>query len=176
MSDPVSFSGVTQAIRTILDGGWRIGLLAFLMGGSIWIADFWGLPRPGAFADWVPLAAAATILGFAAMLTSAVVRLAERVHARIQARIAANLTAKDVLANLETLTTDEQHTLARALKALPARFQAPDTGECYALFAKGILRKAAIPYVGHTLWEVHPSVAAIKDRLLMTLNTKSDRG
>jgi hypothetical protein len=84
--------------------------------------------------------------------------------------------AKNVMANLQTLTPFEANALCEALSSQKARFDVPDHSPVYyPLMRKKIL--VLMDYsAGRSLCELHPAIRKNRTRILAELNAGGGRG
>jgi hypothetical protein len=127
--------------------------------GSLRLSD------PDIFKNWLQFAAWSGTAGFAIVVVAAGRWLAAKIEQWLAKRAERRTDAKNAMANLETLTPQEEEALYVILDSQNDRFDVPDHSPVYyPLIRKKIL--VLVDYsVGRSLCELHPAICKNREKI-----------
>src|SRR5262249_2652484 len=159
----------------MLEKGWQFGAVVLAFAVSAWVMDRYDFPSPDVFKEWLRLTAWAGTAGFAIVIVSIARWLLDSIGRWRVERAERRADAKNVTANLETLTPREEEALYDVLIGPKVRFDVPDDDAVYyPLMRKKIL--VLLDYsVGRSLCELHPAIRKNRKRVLAGLKARGRR-
>jgi hypothetical protein len=164
---------VSALVRFAVENGWRVGIILFLGGGGMLLADHYGLPRESVLEPWLGWGTIVFVIGCAFLAASVIALIFQgvtSVWARLRQRKATKRQmiqeGREVKANLQTLTRDELLALQDILIRKLYRFEIMLNSVGDALRRKGILVLVQQVDGFRMICEPHRVIQAGRDELL----------
>jgi hypothetical protein len=157
-------------VLRMLEKGWQFGAVVMAFAVSAWIMDRYDFPSPGVFKEWLPVAAWAGTAGFAIVLISGGREIIERIDAWRVKRAERKADEKNVMANLQTLTPQEEEAHDDALSRQRTRF---DVSDHDVIYYRLIYKKVLVPVehsIGRSICKLHPAILKNRKTILARLN------
>jgi len=165
---------IATLLRSALENGWRLGVLLFLGGEFVLLADHNDWPKTGVLKDFLEWATVTLLVGLAILIASGFYNSVDRLRRRSRRKQqeAEEQRARAVLEHLYTLDARERAFLMAALIGPPQRIQLPtEFGE--GELAKSLISKHIFTVVGSTrgfaICELHPVMREFKTEILAAL-------
>lgn len=159
-------------IRLFIEKSWAVGVLFVVASGLVMLGETRDVMFPASVREWTPL----TFVVGCALIVILIVNAVRAVFARTSdAREKRREASTAAVANLQTLTGQEQQALFELLSQPQRRFEVYLFNDAHRLADKGILTFVQSMGAMTGIYETHPSVLAIKEILLRELSESPTR-
>ena len=102
---------LSALVRTVIDNGWRLGIILLFGGGAVMLADRYAFPRQHTVEPWLAWATIAFLMGCALLAASACAQIGTWFVAKVREQIAKIHEHRNALSNLQTLQIEEAKVL-----------------------------------------------------------------